>query len=357
MTPLHPDIAQFRLGVHVQEAGGAASLSRALGPFNLMSREEPRFTIVQPIPENGAINLDWQWVTACDALFLANPFRPEDVRRAHLAEVTRTPLWVDYFDDLTSIRPSHPRWLDFVAVDIRTNLAEIAKLATVVTCTTETLRQRLPHPERVRVIPESCRWEMFPPRVRQRNITWRGFGSHHEDLEAILPQLQELSHLPPFQPWDWVFFGEPYWKVFDGVIPKDRMVYVPPLPPYDLMHRWAGMAPYVHLAPLARNAFTEAKSPLSWLEATSLGAAVIGPDLTEWRDCPGLMTYRTPEEFGKVLRHTLETWDQGKPHPNVAVSRAAIYPRRTLTAANTLRWAVLNELAQSRQNQKSATHA
>lgn len=344
---LNPKIQKFRLGVYANQPNDARSLSRLLGPLQLMARAEPRLEIIHPkrAPDNSGWDLDWNFMTACDAVVMLDPYTADDARRVALARACGTKVWADYCDNLLDVRPSNPVWLSYANKDAtKKHIASVCRGSSVVTVTTETLRQQLPHPEEVIVLPESCRWPMSDL-PRQQTITWRGFGSHNEDLESVLPQIKEIAHLPQFTNWDWCFIGEPFWKIFDGIIPKERLVYVPPLTPYDLINRWAGMSPFVHIAPLADNGFNRSKTPLAWLEATAIGAVTIGPDLPEWRECPGLITYKTPEDFGTVLRRTLEQYKAGQMHPLTAISRNAIYPLRTTEAVNFLRWEIINALS------------
>lgn len=347
---LNPELKKFRLGVYANAPGDARSLSRLLGPLQLMAREEPRLELVHPkrTPDNAGWDLDWQFMTACDAVIFLDPYTQEDVRRVGLARACGTAVWADYIDDLLNVRPSNPVWLNYANKDAtRKHIANVCRGASVVTVTTETLRQQLPNPDSVVVLPESCRWPMSDL-PRTQTITWRGFGSHNEDLESVLPQLKEIAHLPQYTNWDWCFIGEPYWKIFDGIIPKDRLVYVPPLTPYDLMNRWGGMAPYLHIVPLADHAFNRSKTPLAWLEATALGAVTLAAGLPEWRECPGLLTYDPdlPETFGTVLRRTLDNYKAGQMHPGAAISRNAIYPMRTTAAVNEIRWEIINRIAE-----------
>ena len=347
MNKLPPHITKFRLGLYANAPGDARSLSRLLGPFQLMARQDRRLELVTPnrTTDNAGWDLDWHFFSACDAVIMLDPYLDADLRRIQLARACGCAVWADYVDDLSAVRPSNPVYMSYADVKgVQKNIAEVLRQSSITTTTTETLRQRLPFSDSVLVIPESCRWPASDVK-RQRVVTWRGFGSHGEDLESVLPQVREVARHPNLSKFEWAFLGEPLWKVFDDVVPPERMVYAPPTTPYDLMNRWAGIAPYVHIVPLAANQFNYSKTPLAWLEATAIGAAVLAPEFPEWKGLPGLTTYRTPEEFGAKLRGLMESYDEGKLHPNVAESRKAIYPGWTTEFVNELRWGVLGELA------------
>lgn len=343
MRKLADGVGRVRMGMYCNAPNDARSLSRLLGPFQMMAKQDDRLELVWPEKHGEQWAVDWDFVNGLDILYLLDPYKDSDVRITALANACGVPVWSDYIDDLFNVRPSNPVWMSYVdQKSIRKNIATVMRGSAVTTTTTETLRQQLPFSQDVVVVPESCRWPMsnLP---RQRVVTWRGFGSHNEDLEMVLPQIKELSHLPQFCNWDWVFFGEPLWKVFDGIVPKDRLVFVPPTGPFDLMNRWAGMCPWVHIVPLANNAFNKSKTPLAWLEATAVGAAVLGPDFPEW-DARGIIHYQTPEDFGTKLRRTMEEFKEGTFHPALELSRQEVYPLRTTVAVNEVRWEILNKL-------------
>lgn len=358
MTKLPEHVRRFRLGVFANDPANGRSLSRLLGPFNAMMRQDPRLEIVRPerTRDNTGWDMDWHYFSSLDAMYFLDPYQPSDLAQIALARATGCRVWVDYIDDLLAVPPSNPAWGAYAdRAGVLKIMTECLKAADIGTATTETLKYRLPVPERVLVLPESCRWPQCPV-PRQRVVSWRGLGSHAEDLELVLPQLREVSHLPQFSLWQWVFFGEPPWRLFQDIIPKDRLILEPPNSAFDWMNRWGTYAPYIHIAPLANTRFNQSKTPLVWLEATAIGAAVIGPELQEWKDCRGLLRYRDAADFGTVLRREMETFTplgdgkqqssaEGQFHPAAHTSRADVYPARTLEAVNELRWLILGRLA------------
>jgi hypothetical protein len=356
---LNPEIKRFRLGLWTTCPNDGRSLSRLLGPFNEMQRREPRLEVIHAnrTMDNSGWDLDWHWFSALDAAYFLDPYTDLDLQRVATARATGCKVWVDYIDDLFNVPPSNPAWMHYADGDaVRTNVARIVERANVVSCTTETLKRSMlsAGPEAgapVVIIPESCRWPQCPL-PRKRCVSWRGLASHFEDMETVLDDLRFVSHLPQFSKWEWVFFGEPPWKIF-GVIPKDNLIVVPFQSPYQWMNAWGGMAPFLHIVPMADNAFNRAKSSLAWLEASAIGAAVIGPNLPEWQNCNGLIRYQQgagaepgapAATFGEVLRREMQTFN-GQFHPKAIESRQDIYPAKTLNVVNHLRWEVINALA------------
>lgn len=354
MNPKLPShIHNFRLGVWTPEPGDGRSLSRLFGPFNEMRRTDGRLELVRPerTRDQSGWDMDWHYFASLDAMYFLDPFTERDLSMIVLARATGCRVWVDYIDDLLNVPPSNPQFHAFMQRDqVRSVIEEIIGLADVVTTTTFTLKCRLPKRERIAVLPEACRWPQCPL-PRQRVVTWRGLGSHREDLESVLPQIAEIAQMPQFSKWQWAFIGEPSFKVYDA-IPRQNLTLVPFQSPYDFMNTWGGLAPYLHIAPIIDTPFNRAKTPLVWLEASAIGAGVIGPSLPEWNPCVGLMQYRTPEEFGEILKRELFTFVEKEPdqptsnfHLKAIESRADIYPSKTSAALNELRWHILNKLA------------
>lgn len=357
---LNPTLQKFRLGVLSPDPHSARSLSRVFGPLNAMRRQDPRLELVKPDPgPDGQINLDWDYFGGLDAVYLLDPYRPQEIAYATLARACGCKVWVDYIDDLFHVPASNPSYAAYAEPDkLRPIIGDLRARADVITTTTAALQDVLLANTREGnlplILPESCRWAQCPF-PRERVVTWRGSPTHAEDIESVLPELAAVANLPQFSLWKWVFIGfeKPDWRIarmFQNA--KEQLTWVPWLPPYDFMNTWGGFAPYLHIAPLVDTPFNRSKTSLGWLEATAIGAAVIGPGyLPEWQDCPGLIPYTTPAEFGEALKRELFTYQPvkdgngGNFHPHVAMSRAAVYPARTLQAVNEKRWWILNQLA------------
>lgn len=344
---LSANVKRLRLGLAVINTNDARSLARQLGPFNAMARQDPRLEIVLPShnPTGPGVFFDWDFFSRCDIVFFLDPISSEGLSHVQLARACGAKVWVDYIDDVFQVRRSNPNWMHFANREqTREIVSEIIAIADITTTTTQTLRERLPNNERVAVVPESCRWPASPA-PRRKVITWRGMSSHDEDASSIAEQLAEVARLPQFSKWEYHFFGDVPWRLADAIPPK-QLVIAPVAPPYQFMRIWMQSAPFIHMIPLPDNPFNRAKSCLGWLEASAVGAAVIGPTLPEWRHCDGLIRYDGlgNPSFGTALRRTMEAWDNGKVHPAVIESRADIYPSRTLEAVNELRWIILRKL-------------
>lgn len=367
---LHPSLPKFKLGFWTPSHAApspsdARSLSRLFGPFNALQRQDRRLEVVrQPFNPEGPMEVpEWDYIGSLDCLYLLDPFTQHDMKLVAIAKACGVRVWVDYIDDLQNVPASNPQFMHYADKPmVRANLEDLIAAADIATTTTYTLKCRLPGKEKVALLPEACRWPMCDL-PRQRVVSWRGSPSHAEDLESVLPQIAEVANLPQFSKWKWVFFGfdKPDWRIARAFRnPAEQLDFAPWLPPYEFINAWGGRAPYLHLVPILDNPFNRAKTPLAWLEASAIGAAVIGPALPEWNACPGLIRYQSPVDFGEVLKSELYSFkeaqedDWGNLHPAAAESRGAIYPARTLAAVNEIRWKIINALAGKAEKEVAA---
>ena len=145
---LPPDLHRFRLGVFTNSPDDARSLSRLFGPFNIMRREDRRLEIVLPRyhDDNDRLAMDWSWFTGLDAMYFLDPRSETEAKLIRLAKECGCRVWVDYIDDVLNVRPSNPSFMHTVLnpTDIRT-LEFILDAADFVTCTTNTIKERLPY--------------------------------------------------------------------------------------------------------------------------------------------------------------------------------------------------------------------
>lgn len=364
---LDPSITKLRLAVCTGDPANPLSLSRACGPLYDMAAEDRRLEIALPL-----CGKDWPFIADCDALFIEQAYTVEDIQTALQARRMGKPVWLDYGDDLFNVEKTNTAFAHFANVkELRKNIADLIGLADVVSTATATLRdvyQKLVKPAvpgsgpQFVVLPESAR---FGPSalLRKKIITWRGLDSHLDDLGSVLPVLKDVLRSNP--DWSLLMFGSEHIKAhaFDYLTEGDDeqhpRVNVTLAPwfnnPWGMINAWKGAAPYLHIYPLPDTAFNRSKPPAVWLEATAVGAAVIGPDLPEWR-VPGMIHYRNsaltllpaavnslglPEDFETVLRREMGRFSQGALHPHVFPARQAVYPHLTVPAVNQVRWQIL----------------
>lgn len=233
----------------------------------------------------------WNWANMayCDAMFMFCPFTEEHLALAQLCQQTRTPLWIDYDDDMFNLNRDNHGYAGIMRPEVHSNIRQIVDLADVVTLSTPALRKSFNRPEAT-VIPNAFNdyvWQ-FSQAPRNKIVTWRGGPAHLSDLEAYLPAIANVAKSNP--DWRWHFFGIVHWKV-DQLMPADSYVVHPwsnnVLDYFDTLNL---LKPAVHIAPMQKTMFNLGKSNCCWIEATAAGAVTIGPDFPEWQQ-PGLLRY------------------------------------------------------------------
>lgn len=361
-----PDhLGKFRLGIYMGDYSEPISLMRCLGPFSAMAKEDDRLELVFPERKGGGADLGWAWLARCDAIYYSHPNTDLDLSVLWLARTMNVPVWSEYVDDIFNVLPTNPHYQNVKNKRaLREAVTQAIQWSTICTAVSDICRHAFPHPDRFVVIPEACLWPAWD-KPRRKCVTWRGLSSHAGDVETVLDELCAVAK--DFRDWEWGLMGDPTEEFVArlteaaGVNPETGKTRVKIAPyystPFHAIQAFGGVAPYLHLVPLADNEFNRSKSHLAWLEASAMGAAVIAPDhLPEWQQ-PGVIPYHLGQivngspGFGAVLRRELVNYPHnGKMHPNVEHARAAIYPERTLPAINQRRWAVLRKLiaAQSR---------
>lgn len=365
-------IKKFRLGIYTSDITQPISLMRALGPFSDMAREDSRLEIVLPPlelsdPQNGkpgGQRLNWDWLAQCDAVFFLHPETDVHVHSLALAWKMGIPIWAEYVDDIFHVSTSNPVWKSRSnRKQLQENVRSVCAWASVVTCVSDINRKAILDglecdttriENKFLVIPEACMWNQNHA-PRKKCVSWRGLGSHAGDIDDALPHLVNASKA--FPEWTWMFSGdqeivEELGRNVAPICGPEKVLLAPLWPtPFDMMSAWESQAPYLHVVPLANNAFNLSKSHLAWLEATAIGAATIVPDhLPEWQQ-PGTIPYHDTKlitnggnTLSDVLIREMSSFNEGKLHPNVDISRNAIYPKLGLRFMNQRRWSVLSRM-------------
>jgi hypothetical protein len=345
MSLLDEQIPRFRLACSVPHPEDGTSFYRAMGPLGAMAVEEPKLELVLPRLTPAGWELSWDWLAGCHALFLQRPFRDTHLQLAKYCKAMELPLWVDWDDDQRAVPKSNPFYSDYAdSQSVRNVIWEVSHLADLVTCSTPHLAKTFDR--QVRVIPNGNAFKFYNE-PRARRVSWRGAAGHEEDICTVLGALSRTAELPQFSMWRWFFMGDIPWQV-NSAIPAMRLEQAPGALLHFMVPLLALQAPYVHIVPLKDFHFNRCKSNIAWIEATCAGAAVLAPDFEEWRR-PGVVNYTDPKDFEGKLVGLMESYDNGRMHPNVTLSRAYIHDNLGLGQLNRERYAILNQLWSKRK--------
>jgi hypothetical protein len=75
----------------------------------------------------------------------------------------------------------------------------------------------------------------------------------------------------------------------------------------------------------------------------------VAPDWPEWQR-PGVVNYDGRDQYRDRLIELIKTWNEGEPHPNVALSRDWIAANVSPAQINAKRWEIINQMADGKWN-------
>lgn len=328
------------------------SFWRCAGPLNAL--KHPGWNIMY-VPDRH--RFDWTDISQVDAIFMQRPSTDQHVHLLDMAKAMNRKVWVEYDDDLTSIPYSNDANPFYNQTQIQKNLSHIAKHASVVSVTTERLKQRMQNQgaQDVRVIPNAWNDNLFPfydidkkrfnylkaSKVSKAHakkfIMWRGSKSHNEDLDTHLGELRKIHD--NHKDYHFLFVGHFSYRVRE-VIDKERLMWLDPMSIVNYHGFLKDMTIEATFVPLVDNTFNRCKSNIAWQEATYNGSSCVAPDFEEWR-FNGCGLY-DPEKknLAEVFGNVLESRDQMQKD-----SIESIMEHRLLSKVNNLRKEILDGLA------------
>lgn len=285
----------------------------------------------------------WVDVVSTDAVFMLRPTIDVFVSLFNTAKEANIPVWVDYDDELLNIPRSNPVYKTYQDQGLRRNIQGFLANADVVTVSTTALANsyasHLKLPARILRNAWNCRTQCrIPTANSSKNILWRGSATHDEDIDYHLPAIKAIAEKHPT--WNWFFVGHAFWKL-EQVIDADRLKFIGPS---DFLTYWRfasnAIQPAVAVVPLKDNRFNRCKSNIAWIEGTWLGAAVVAPDMEEWRhDGASLYDPNDPLAMAAAFDRALEDREGC-----VRRSWAVIEERFTVEKTNQTRLEILNAM-------------
>lgn len=251
-------------------------------------------------------SISWASLSWFDILFLQRPWGNSLYKACIIAKNNNTPIWIDYDDYLIDVPVYNPANKFFSGKQDQEDMIEMIKLATVVTVTTEKLREKfLPFNKNVFIVPNAFNDYMFKWEYnfsKNKSINWRGSSSHRNDLHSLLEALIEIQRNPISNNFRWNFIGTDS-ELLKGFI---KFKSHPVLDPVEYFYFIKELNPLIQLSPLVINDFNQCKSNIAWIEATYSGAITIAPKQLIEFNRPGLLLYDTIEDFKKILLSCME---------------------------------------------------
>ncbi len=299
--------------IHIQvvcpDPNDATSFYRGVGPMSRLRKLYPKEIHTRFITE-----MNWSTIVEADIVFMQRPFHSNHRSCASMVKGANIPLWIDYDDNLFGILSDNPVHGIYANPEVQQNVAQLCGMADIVTVSTSALHGVLSkYSQNVRVVPNAlddqiCNSLLPRPVPDDNYIFWRGTNTHERDLRTIEQELIELSYDAQLANWKFAFVGYNPWWITEKMKPSQVLVSAG-APIVDYMRAIYDMQPRIMIVPLAKNTFNESKSNIAWIEGSYGGAATIAQDMDEFK-MPGVLTYETPKEFVKCVKHLVEAHGQ-----------------------------------------------
>lgn len=177
---------------------------------------------------------------------------------------------LDCDDDVFNLDPSTPEFQDYDTQ--RSHLTTNFLLADEVWCSTDFLRDSFnQHPGKQVTIPNAIDPAALPttPNTGNRTAVWRGSSNHVIDYTYGMPWFEGIKK----EVNKWLFFG--YWPPYDYSGVEDDAVFIPRVPPERYFTKLKSLKPEFLWKPLKPCRQNDAKSNISWIEATMAGAVCV----------------------------------------------------------------------------------
>lgn len=317
---------------------------RCLGPLAALRQKRPSMAI-QVIE-----NVNWASLSMNDIVMLQRPHSANQLKIAEMAVSHGLPLWVDHDDDVFNLPKGHPAYDNYMVPQIHARIANIIRLADVVTVSTVGLKKVVERfNPNTHVVPNALMSNMVgairrSDAPRTNLVYWRGSSTHQRDLDRYTPQMIEVAKRNPGTPWLFHGISGANYKLVESIPNASRAARVDPIEYFAMI---SNMRPRVFVVPLEDNPFNHSKSNIAWLEATYAGAVCVAPLWDEW-ERPGVLNY-TPETFADVLHMAMNLTPQ-EHERRWAESAEYISTQLDIEAVNGKRSAIIDELEPKRHD-------
>lgn len=293
-------------------------------------------------------------------LFLYRPLNPDELGIIHLAKQMGVKVWIDYDDDPHNLPIYNPAHRTYWQDSLQRVVTECCQLADAVSVTTLALKKHVASLGadwgNIHIIPNALndytfkRWMSDNRGPGSQKLIWRGSDTHAGDLMSIDSALKEYPNL------SWHFFGYAPWFTMQPFRKNPFKFEYRPFSNglWQYFADFAASQPHWLLCPLLDNKFNRSKSNIAWIEATWAGAAVIGPDLPEWKR-PGIINYKDAMHLEKILvKVAAGHYDRKE---LIAQSRADIEEHYTLSKVNEKRKKVIHALSAQEKTEEVSPYA
>lgn len=327
---------QLRVGMVVPIATDPTSYYRGVGPWSLLQKQTDNIQFLFPNP------IDWSTLSLCDLLYMQRPSLPDHWNIMIMAKDMAVPVWVDFDDDNLAVPKDNPTYPTYCQMPVKDAIVKLARYADILTVSTEVLRKKYSiYSKNIHIIPNALddrlmRHRQIPDRPREKMMLWRGTVTQQRNFRDIGPKIVDVANRNP--DWKFGFFGYDPVDITEK-IKNHQFFNCIHLPEY--FKQMVALHSTALYYALDRNEHAQARSHVSWLEATFAGMAYIGPDADEFKR-PGTLNFNGPDEFERLLESVIK--GEVDIDAKVAESWAEIQDKYLLSKVNAKRADLLKQL-------------
>lgn len=270
----------MKIFLHAPDAKDGTSFYRGVGPY---SRLGDGYEIVYP-PK---ARLSWEHLIDIDVCVFQRPSSQLEVNLIETCQRFNKPVIVDWDDNGFDIADDNPAAEFYQRDAIHASLDTIARLADIITVSTEELKNvilsRTPDVD-IRVVQNAIDDRMFHMERyddhREKRILMRGAGSHDKDWLRFKDGILQIMQLYPDYKLSVMGF-HPEWL---RAVPAHQIEYYgfTDIPTY--FETLMNLRPKLMIVPLQDTKFNACKSAIAMYEGVVAGAPCIAANLPEFRD-------------------------------------------------------------------------
>jgi 2-polyprenyl-3-methyl-5-hydroxy-6-metoxy-1,4-benzoquinol methylase len=305
MTQTRQKSLMHKILLHAPCPQDGTSYYRGWNPFKKLKNVE---VIAAP---KGWIT--WNDLIDIDVVVFQRPASVKEVLDIETCKAYGVPVWVDWDDNGMEVQDDNPAYEFYRRDVVGACLKTIAKLADVVTVTTQGLKEAVLEwaPEaNVVIIPNAVDDYMFSvdfsDHKREKIITLRGGGSHTKDWELYKDGI--LAILAKHPEYKLAVFG--HHPDFLRQIPAHQIQYFKFTTIEAYFDTLLQLRPEIMLVPLQDNKFNRSKSAIALYEGAIAGAVTVASYLPEF-DKYGACWFDSNEVLESVIHDIIkdkEVW-------------------------------------------------
>lgn len=265
------------------------SFYRLSGAVNYLSKE---YNDIYLHDVSGRTDLNWHNFTSYDMVIFQRPFIGEHLKLINMMRLVGLKVIIDYDDDILNLPMHNPHYLSYSSN--KENIEKIISVADEVWVSTPQLKETaLKHNKNVVVIPNAHNDYMLDVKKKRdfdesnKKVAYRGGTTHEMDVYSRIDEWTSIVN--GNEDKDFFFIGArfPYLESKCG----ENYIIAPGSHIVDYFRNMHNLNPSIFIYTLEDTVFNRAKSNISWIEATYVGAAVIAPEyLTEFIK-PGIINF------------------------------------------------------------------